>query len=255
MKLSGKKSELVGRICEEIDLINKLKESNPESIIPQFMKFTGREGVWKIYLLHIIRPDYYPIFDQHTYRAYQYIKTGLIREISEIHEDMFDFYLQIYLPFIHSKFDSILTVKEKINKIGKIDRALFTFGKFLNSNFARLLGPALDFKFFKTLFSSVYAINKNDYSPDLKYYLCKNPEQEAIVEKLLNERDNYMKNANYNLRWEMGYFLMENFKIKFEQSEGSELIFSLCCAIKDEYSLSKQEVGQLFNEIDHLQKV
>jgi hypothetical protein len=76
MKLSGKKSEIVEDICKEIKLINELKQSPPEHVISLLPKFMNRDGVWQIFLLHIIKPDYYPIFDQHTYRAYQYIKTG-----------------------------------------------------------------------------------------------------------------------------------------------------------------------------------
>ncbi len=64
-----------------------------------------------------------------------------------------------------------------------------------------------------------------------------------------------MKNSNYRVRWDMGCFLMEHFSIEFEQSEGSELILSLCCAIKNVFSKSDHEVGRLFKEIVRLQTV
>jgi hypothetical protein len=254
MKLSGKKSVIVNDICKEINLINELKQSHPEYVISSLPKFMNRDSVWQIFLLHIIRPDYFPIFDQHTYRAYQYIKTGFIHEITEL-KDLSEFYQSTYLTFIHEKLINTNTVEERIRKVGVIDRALFAFGKFLKSGYVKLLGPTIDLLFFKALFSSVYASGKVQFSSELNHYLKSNPEQQQVVERLFLARDSYMKNNKYEARWKMGYYLMDNFKIEFEQSEGSELIFSLCCAIKDEFSLTDYQVGSLFKDIAEVQLV
>jgi hypothetical protein len=254
MNLSGKKRELVGEILKRVEFINDLKTSNSEEIALHVSDLISKDGIWQIYLLHIIKPDFYPIFDQHTYRAYQYIKTGVIREISELVR-INNFYIHTYLPFIHEKLETTFTIEERKNEIRKMDRALFAFGKFLKSSYVQLLGPTVDFEFLKKLFSSVYAFDRDQYSESLKKHLMKNPVRCPIVERLFKGRDFYMNNSNYNLRWDMGYFLMEQFKIEFEQSEGSELIFSLCCALKDEYSLSNQEIGSIIKEIIQLQTV
>lgn len=248
MTLSGKKSEIVKDICDRVKFINELKQSSTQRIKEEIQGFINKSGVWQIFLLHIIKPDYYPIFDQHTYRAYQYINSGVIREVAEL-KNINDFYFGTYLPFVHEKLNDIQSQTERISRISKMDRALFAFGKFLKSGYAKLLGPSLEFEFCRKLFTSVYAYNKEHFSNELNHYLAKNPDTEELVEKLFRLRDSYMDNSNYRARWDMGYFLMEHFKIEFEQSEGSELIFSLCCAIKDVFSKSDQEVGRMFKEL------
>ncbi|WP_284035657.1 hypothetical protein [Neobacillus sp. 114] len=145
----------------------------------------NRAGVWQIFLLHIIKPDYYPKFDQHTYRAYQYIKSGKIKEIAEL-KNINNFYFDTYLPFIHEKLNDIKSQTERINRISKMDRALFAFGKFLKSGYAKLLGPSLEFEFCRRLFSSVYVNDKEQFSNELNIYLAKNPENVELAEKLLS---------------------------------------------------------------------
>ncbi|WP_423798212.1 hypothetical protein [Neobacillus sp. SAB-20_R2A] len=254
MTLSGKKSEIVKDICDRVEFINELKQSSTQRIKEEIQGFMNKSGVWQIFLLHITKPDYYPIFDQHTYRAYQFIKTGVIREISEL-KNINDFYFETYLPFIHEKLNDIQNQTERINRISKMDRALFAFGKFLKSGYAKLIGPSLEFEFCRKLFSSVYIKDKEQFSNELNIYLAKNPEKVELAGKLFKLRDFYMENNNYRARWDMGYFLMEHFNIEFEQSEGSELVFSLCCAIKDVFSKSDYEVGRVFKDIVGLQTV
>lgn len=47
----------------------------------------GKGMIWKIFTLHILNPDKYPIFDQHVYRAMVYLKTGVIKEIPKSNEE------------------------------------------------------------------------------------------------------------------------------------------------------------------------
>lgn len=253
MTLSGKKAETVQIICDEIEWINSLKKLDAiESL--SLDKFQLREGVWKIFLLHIIWPDYYPIFDQHTYRAYQYIMTGTIREMKEL-KDINEFYLDVYIPFIHKNLQDIMSKEERRKEISRVDRALFSFGKFLKSRYAKLLNPTLDFDFFRTLFTSAYSVDKRQYSTELIQYLRENPFKEPLVNELFKIRDSYLESQNYENRWKMGYFLMGEFNISFAQSEGSELIFALCCAIMVQFNLTPHQVGKLFKSIVAVQVV
>jgi hypothetical protein len=257
MTLSEKKSETVNTICKELHLINEMKYNNVP-IIDSLHKIRLREGVWKIFLLHITKPDYYPIFDQHTYRAYHYLKYDTIEEITKVEKTILEFYLNEYIPFIHEKLYIIRTNEERFQMLRKIDKALFTFGKFLKSDYTKLISPTLDIPFFRHLFASVYAMevnNKYDYQPDLKYYLKDFPEKESVVQNLFRLRDFYMQNNNYEKRWELGYYVMDNSDIQFEQSEGSELIFSLCCAIKDEFSFSNTKIICILNQVQALQTI
>ncbi len=79
----------------------------------------------KIFLLHIIKPNYYPIYDQHIHRAYSFINGKDFRGISS---DMYDkkkltFYFNEYLPFVR---------RMNIQDLKEMDEAFFAFGQFLN---------------------------------------------------------------------------------------------------------------------------
>lgn len=63
-----------------------------------------------------------PIYDQHTFRAMRYIQTGQITEIGNTNKQKYESYKNEYIPFVHS----LRNLDHR-----KLDKALFTFGKFL----------------------------------------------------------------------------------------------------------------------------
>lgn len=79
--------------------------------------------IWNIFWLHCLKSNMFPIFDQHTYRACTYLLGNGIADISELTpRKIKDFYFDTYIPFF--------------NQFGysadrRVDKALFTFGKFL----------------------------------------------------------------------------------------------------------------------------
>jgi len=78
--------------------------------------------IWKIFTLHIMYPERYPIFDQNVYRAMHYLQTGTIKEIPSKNSDKQTSYITEYLPFYnaHGYYPD-----------RKLDKALFAFGQFL----------------------------------------------------------------------------------------------------------------------------
>ncbi len=84
-------------------------------------------SIWKIFLLHIIKPHEFPIYDQHVYRAYKYIEKNTIEEISNVNRNKYQNYLNQYLVF----FDE-LKLKAKECESKEIDEALWAFGKILS---------------------------------------------------------------------------------------------------------------------------
>ncbi|WP_062355014.1 hypothetical protein [Bacillus kwashiorkori] len=111
-----------------------------------------------------------------------------------------------------------------------------------------MLNTPLNTEFILSIPSSAYSQSINgsyQYSSLLEAYLTKYPAQIEEACQELAKRDFYMQEINYDERWEMGRFLMNQFGIQFEQSEGSELIFSLCLAIKNAFSLTDNNVGKL----------
>ncbi|MDQ0156532.1 hypothetical protein [Robertmurraya andreesenii] len=245
MALSKKKAEAVKQIVLNLDRINELKKSNQTDLYSSL--YFIPDGVWKLFLLHIINPAYYPIFDQHTYRAYQYIKSDMILEMPKDKSIMIKFYLNDYIPFIHEYIQDSDYDLRRMN-IRKMDKALFAFGRFLKSPFVKMINNPLDTELILSIFSSVYSHREKgtyQFSLLLETYLTENPDHIEDVCHVLEKRDFYMQDINYDKRWEMGRFLMDQFGIQFEQSEGSELIFSLCLAIKNAFSLTDNNIGKL----------
>lgn len=108
--------------------IDELKSIPFEEGASDFLKrFPSGGAIWRIFWLHCWRPKKFPIYDQHVYRAMAFIKTGRIEEIPAYDPRKVDSYLEKYLPF-YSKFQGI--------DHREVDKALWSFGKFLNeSNF------------------------------------------------------------------------------------------------------------------------
>ena len=81
-------------------------------------------AIWNIFYLHCLDHVRWPIFDQHTYRAMNYMTTKIISEIPESNRQKYSVYQNEYIPFYGS-----------MHIIGcrNLDRALFSFGKFLKT--------------------------------------------------------------------------------------------------------------------------
>ena len=79
-------------------------------------------AIWNIFYLHCLEPAKWPIFDQHTFRAMQYMKTGRIVEIGSTNKQKYESYEAEYIPFLRN-FEEV--------SARKIDMALFAFGQFL----------------------------------------------------------------------------------------------------------------------------
>ena len=81
-------------------------------------------AIWNIFYLHCLDHDRWPIFDQHTYRAMNYMTKGIILEIPESNRKKYLAYQNEYIPF----YDSMRSTNHR-----NTDRALFSFGKFLKT--------------------------------------------------------------------------------------------------------------------------
>ena len=79
-------------------------------------------AIWNIFYLHCLDQTTWPIFDQHTFRAMRYIRTGQIVEIGYTNKQKYEAYLEEYLPFLRT-FEG--------EDARQLDKALFAFGQFL----------------------------------------------------------------------------------------------------------------------------
>ena len=107
---------------------NPLTSEDADKFLTTELK--GKGMIWKIFTLHILHPDKYPIFDQHVYRSMVYLKTGKIAEISKNPEEKQLKYLNEYLPF----YNELGYYEDR-----KLDKALFSFGQFLKTRFGSRL--------------------------------------------------------------------------------------------------------------------
>jgi hypothetical protein len=135
MKLSLlKQKSLDTKIKSKLSIINKFKESDSKVLESFKNEFKNLTAVWKIFLLHIIKPNKYPIYDQHIHRAFLFIHNEDWSNISNLsinNKAKEKFYFNRYLPFVEVK---------KIKDLKKLDEAFFAFGQFLNTrNYATLL--------------------------------------------------------------------------------------------------------------------
>ncbi len=116
------------KIYPHLDYINDMKFEDSLDMEVFNEKFSTVAAVSRIMILHIIKPEVYPLFDQNVHVAYNFI-----HGIEMAHNDYpttsvirMKFYLRKLLPFIAS-------VKGDI-PMKKIDEALDTFGQLIKRN-------------------------------------------------------------------------------------------------------------------------
>ena len=129
-RLSQKKHKALQEIIDKLELINRLKSKFCLNAFLKEFRFV-KGAIWKTYLLHIIAPDGYPIFDQHVCRAFYFISKGQRKEISTKNPDKEKVYFNEYVDFFNE-----LTGKPNRKKL---DEALWAFGKFLKSNYGKTI--------------------------------------------------------------------------------------------------------------------
>ena len=133
MKLSqAKEQSLNTKIIKKIKIINSLRAIK-EIDLGYFLKeFKEVSVVWKVFLLHIISPSVYPIYDQHIHRAYRFMHNetsdGINASMNEATK--LKFYFEEYFPFVK---------ESKIKDLKKMDEAFFAFGQFINLGNQKML--------------------------------------------------------------------------------------------------------------------
>jgi hypothetical protein len=98
----------------------------------QLKAFLNKPGgaIWRIFWLHLQHPQVFPIYDQHVHRAMAYLLGLPKREIPVHNPSKVRSYVEEYRPFVRR-------FAECENRM--VDRALWTFGRFLSSGYAPML--------------------------------------------------------------------------------------------------------------------
>jgi hypothetical protein len=118
--LSKRKSASIKKnYLDRLDALSASEQSkSAEELLGQFNK---GGAVWRIFWLHCWKPEQFPIFDQHVYRAMRFIKSHTVEEIPSADARKIEIYVNEYIPF-HQQFSEM--------HFRQVDKALWAFGKF-----------------------------------------------------------------------------------------------------------------------------
>jgi hypothetical protein len=116
------------KIYPHLDYINDMKFEDSMNLEEFHSKFETVQAVSRTFLLHIIKPEIYPLYDQNIHIAYNFIH-GIDADVHPFPkrpEDKLKFYFRKLKPFIDS-------VKGK-HSIKKVDEALNSYGQLMKKN-------------------------------------------------------------------------------------------------------------------------
>jgi hypothetical protein len=116
-------------LCEE--------RFGPDFNAETLTKFLNMKGgaIWRIFWLHLQHPQRFPIYDQHVHRAMAFMLKWPDLEIPQQDSEKIRKYLEVYRPF----FDSFDDCKQR-----EVDRALWSFGRFLKSDYGRIFDQPIE---------------------------------------------------------------------------------------------------------------
>ena len=123
--ISQQKMKAVNRYLAKYDLLKKLKDDFSWEQFEEEFQPHENSSIWKIFLLHLIDPTKFPIYDQHVFRFYNFYKNGVIEEISKKARIIYSTYKDDYKPWFNT-----FQKEHKLNP-KKMDEAFFSFGQVL----------------------------------------------------------------------------------------------------------------------------
>ena len=115
--------ETINRFWNSREVLLSLKKKfNWDDFEKEFQP-NKTSAIWKIFMLHLINPFDFPIFDMHVYRFHQFLSTGEIIEIKENQSFKYNYYKETYLPWF-------LDIRDKNNlDPKKMDECFFKLGQ------------------------------------------------------------------------------------------------------------------------------
>lgn len=123
--ISKKKLMGVMGYWEKVEVLKSLQNNFEWEKFETEFQPQSNSTIWKLFLLHLINPNEFPIFDQHVYRSFMFIKKGVIEEIPINSKRKYQIYKMEYLDWFNQ------LKKEFDETPKKIDESLFSFGRML----------------------------------------------------------------------------------------------------------------------------
>lgn len=118
------------KILLKLNDINELRNLKTSDFMAIKESFYDVSAIWLITLAHLINPTCFPVFDQHVYRAYKFMKHQTV-DMPEYNKEKerINLYQEKYLPFFEELIATDTTIDRK-----KLDEALWGFGRFVGKN-------------------------------------------------------------------------------------------------------------------------
>jgi hypothetical protein len=134
--ISERKNILVDEFIANRKVFKNMKINFRIEEFEKLIRPDEKAAVWKIFLLHIIQPDEYPIFDQHVCRSFNFFTKGVLEEILISQKEKYNIYKNKYVCWFNE-----LKITHGLNA-RDMDKAFFMFGrtlKLLNSETIKIL--------------------------------------------------------------------------------------------------------------------
>lgn len=124
-KISDQKIVRVNEFISKREELKLLKKNFSLEKFEELIEPNKGSVIWKIFLLHIVQPERYPIYDQHVYRSFRFFKTGELDEISQSDKKKYNTYKNEYVDWFNA-------LKEKYDlNPREMDKSFFMYGRML----------------------------------------------------------------------------------------------------------------------------
>lgn len=124
-KIAKNKLKAVERFWNNRNVLLELRDDFNWELFEKEFTPSKTSNIWKLFLLHLINPNYFPIFDQHVYRFYHFHIHGTIKEIPLNHSERYYSYKNDYLNWFNQTKETYGLAPKKM------DESFFSFGQFL----------------------------------------------------------------------------------------------------------------------------
>ena len=123
--ISKSKMKVVEGFYTKIDILKSLKKEFSWELFEDSFQPSKNSSIWKIFLLHLVKPNSFPIYDQHVFRFYSFYSKGEIEEISSNHNVVYSTYKSDYRRWFND-----YSKEHRLNP-KLMDESFFTFGQML----------------------------------------------------------------------------------------------------------------------------
>ncbi len=123
--ISGNKTKLLNQFISKIKILKRLENDWDIDLFLKHFSPDIKAPIWNLFLTHILHPSKFPIYDQHVYRAQQFLITGQIKELKNEERKISELFFNDYKPYFNNLRRTAKTT------LKQTDEALWAFGKFL----------------------------------------------------------------------------------------------------------------------------